>query len=105
MAPADGKYPTRYRPGEFLYEIRDPILGQGTLTVEVAAYRQLKVSSCASPHANIPRPLQLVWSFGGITGERGARDGDIGTERVPISKWFQFKPEFASGNSVKVGKR
>jgi hypothetical protein len=96
---------TRYRPGELLYEIRDPILGEGALTVEVAAYSETEGLIVRISARDIPRRLQLFWAYGGISGERGARDGDIGTERVPISRWFQFKPEFASGNTVKVSKR
>jgi hypothetical protein len=96
---------TRYRPGELSYEIRDPILGEGILTVEVAAYSATEGLIARISARDIPRQLELFWAYGGITGERGARDGDIGTERVPISQWFQFKPEFASGNSVKVSKR
>ncbi len=38
-----------------------------------------------------------------MNGQRGTRDGDIGTERVPISEWFQLKPEFCRGNAIDLG--
>lgn len=33
---------------------------------------------------------------------RGRRDGDIGTENVPIGQYFQFKPEFAKENKFRL---
>ena len=44
-------------------------------------------------------PVELVWAYGGVTGQRGVRDGDIGTESVPISEYFQLKPEFCRNNT------
>ncbi len=96
---------TRYRPGQLIHEIRDPLLGSGVLTVTAVAYAETEGLILRIEGSNLPPQLQLVWAFGGINGERGVRDGDIGTERVPISEWFQFKPAFAAGNSVTVGKR
>lgn len=91
---------TRYRPGELIYEISDPLLGQGTLRVEVLAYAVTEGLSLRFEGVDLPPGLELVWAFGGITGQRGVRDGDIGTEKVPISEWFQFKPAFAEANRV-----
>ncbi|HWT50919.1 MAG TPA: DUF4450 domain-containing protein, partial [Caulobacter sp.] len=82
---------TRYRPGELIYEVRDPLLGQGVLRVEAVAYAVTEGLSLRIEGAGLPPGLQLVWAFGGVTGQRGVRDGDIGTEKVPISEWFQFK--------------
>ncbi|HVT81574.1 MAG TPA: DUF4450 domain-containing protein, partial [Phycisphaerae bacterium] len=36
---------------------------------------------------------EFLWAYGGANGQRGTRDGDIGTERVPISEYFQVTPE------------
>lgn len=91
---------TRYRPGEMIYEIRDPLLGDGVLRVEAVAYAATEGLSLRVEGTGLPPGLELVWAFGGITGQRGARDGDIGTEKVPISEWFQFKPAFAETNRV-----
>jgi len=81
---------TRYRPGELIYEIGDPLLGQGVLRIEVLAYAVTEGLSLRIEGADLPPDLELVWAFGGITGQRGIRDGDIGTEKVPISEWFQL---------------
>lgn len=93
---------TRYRPGELIYEIHDPLLGSGVLRVEALAYAMTEGLSLRVEGTDLPAGLELVWAYGGITGQRGTRDGDIGTEKVPISEWFQFKPAFAETNRVAV---
>ncbi len=95
----------RYRPGEMIYDISAPLLGAGS-TLEIRAL---------ALHATDGLILQFTWhspasasapelmiGFGGVNGERGVRDGDIGTERVPIGDWFQLSPEFCRGNSFEV---
>jgi hypothetical protein len=39
-----------------------------------------------------------------VNGQRGQRDGDIGTEKVPISEYFQLQPAFCQDNTFTVGK-
>ncbi|MBP2161007.1 MULTISPECIES: DUF4450 domain-containing protein [Asticcacaulis] len=87
---------TRYRPGELLYVITDPLLGRGRLEVEVLAYHQTEGLIVRAEGQGLPAGAQLVFAYGGGNGQRGVRDGDIGTEKVPISQYFQFKPEYAA---------
>jgi hypothetical protein len=90
---------TRYRPGELHYEIRDPAFGTaGVIRIAALAYYQTEGLIVRIESAGFARNAELLWIYGGVNGERGARDGDIGTERVPISEYFQFKPEFAIDN-------
>jgi Domain of unknown function (DUF4450) len=93
---------TRYRPGELLYEIRDPLLGtDAILHLHLLALREtdgLILEARLEAQGVAPAMLELIAAFGGVNGERGARDGDIGTERVPISQWFKLQPEFCAGN-------
>jgi len=97
---------TRYRPGELLYEIRDPMLGaDATLNLHVLALNDTDglVIRFQFAAGGIPsRALELIAAFGGVNGQRGVRDGDIGTERVPISQWFQLQPEFCRDNSIAI---
>ncbi len=94
---------TRYRPGELLYEIRDPLLGpQGVLRLAVAAWHQTEGLAVRAAGDNLADGLELVWAYGGVNGQRGTRDGDIGTERVPISEWFQLQPEFCADNRFEL---
>ncbi len=46
--------------------------------------------------------MELVWAYGGASGERGASDGDIGTEREPVTRFFQLKPEYCRGNRFEI---
>jgi hypothetical protein len=94
---------TRYRPGQLLYEIRDPLLGErGVVLVEALAYDQTEGLIVRVSAKGIPPRLELVWAYGGVNGQRGSRDGDIGTERVPISQYFQLQPEFCADNAIKL---
>lgn len=89
----------RYRPGEMLYEIADPRLGAGKIEIEAVAdfaTEGLFVRASAKGISG----ARLVWAYGGVSGERGGRDGDIGTERKPLSEWFQPQPQFADGNRI-----
>ena len=89
---------TRYRPGELIYDIRDPAFGALTLDAVAPADTEGLIVRIVAAH--VTRGARLVWAFGGVTGVRGARDGDIGTEKVPISQYFQFQPSFADGNTI-----
>ena len=94
---------TRYRPGELLYEIRDDVFGKdAVVNLAALAYYRTEGLVVRAEARRIAAGAEFVWVYGGVNGERGARDGDIGTERVPISQYFQFKPEFASDNRIAI---
>lgn len=95
---------SRYRPGAMIYDIRDPLLGpNGTVHLEVYALASTEGLIIQVEARDIPPGLELLWAYGGANGERGGRDGDIGTERVPISEYFQLKPEFCVDNTFETG--
>jgi hypothetical protein len=93
---------TRYRPGSMLYEIRDPLLAGGTLNLALLAMSATEGVVLRVELYGTSRPVELVWAYGGVSGERGRRDGDIGTESVPISKYFQLKPESCRDNTFAI---
>jgi hypothetical protein len=89
----------RYRPGRMIYEIRDSLLGKGMLRAELLTAGEgagllLKVDG----HA-LPNGTKLAWAFGGVSGKKGRRGGDIGCEVQPVSQFFQVRPEECDGNS------
>lgn len=85
-----------YRPGALRHEIQDPALGAGTtLVVDSIPDAELEALLIRVSVTGLSTPVQLGWTYAGANGQRGARDGDIGTERVPISQYFQFYPEHA----------
>lgn len=93
----------RYRPGEMLYTIRDPLIGlKGRIEVEVLADHGREGLLLRASGFDAPKDAELVFAYGGGNGERGKRDGDIGTERVPISQYFQFQPAFAADTRYAV---
>lgn len=94
---------TRYRPGELLYQIRDPLLGaEATIRLAVLAYDRTEGLIVRIDASGVRPGVELVWAYGGLNGQRGKRDGDIGTESVPISQWFQLQPSFCRGNTFEI---
>ncbi len=95
------KITTTYRPGSMIYEIRDPVLGSGELKLEVLATYATEGLIVRALLQNVSN-AELLWAYGGVNGQRGRRDGDIGTENLPMSVFFQFKPEFAKDNLFSI---
>ena len=89
----------RYRPGTMLYEIRDPLLGPGgVLRLHAIALHQTDGVIVRIAASGLGEPVEIVAAFGGVDGKRGVRDGDIGTEAVPIGQYFQLKPASCQDN-------
>jgi hypothetical protein len=92
----------RYRPGSMVYEIQDPRLGQGTLTltaVPMAGTEGLILKLVSTVDAPT---VKLFWAYGGADGDRGRRNGDLNGERVPISQFFQLRPEYCRSNQFQL---
>lgn len=90
---------TRYANGKMFYEIHDPILGKGKLKIEIVALKDeegfvLKVSGIDTDKKN-----SLIWAFGGASGRKFSRDGDIGAD--PESS-FYLKPEYCTNNQYTI---
>ena len=87
----------RYHPGSLVYEINDPLLGNGKLMLTV-----LPLASEKGLIAKIElhgATAYLTWAYGGVNGATGSRGGDIGCEREPVSQFFQLQPDQCRGNS------
>jgi hypothetical protein len=96
----------RYRPGELLYEIADPRLGaQGRIRIAAVAYADSQGLGVQIGGEHLPADAELVFAFGPGNGQKGQRGGDIGSERVPISEFFQFSPDFARDTRYDVDER
>ena len=92
----------RYRPGGMLYDITDPLLGTGKLHLEVLAMADAEGVLVKARFENVPtKKVQLLWAFGGATGKKFSRDGDIGAD--PESS-FYLKPEYCQGNAFELKK-
>jgi len=75
-----------YRPGSMLYEIRDPILSNGTMLITVLALADAEGMIVKTEFKNITAHAELVAVFGGASGKKFSRDGDIGAD--PESSFY-----------------
>jgi Domain of unknown function (DUF4450) len=85
-----------YRPGSMLYEIRDPILGSGSLHISVLALADDEGMIIKTEFLSVTSKAELVWVYGGVSGEKFSRGGDIGAD--PESS-FSLQPDYCKGNS------
>ncbi|HOZ70445.1 MAG TPA: DUF4450 domain-containing protein [Chitinophagaceae bacterium] len=90
---------TRYCPGSMIYEIKDPLLGEGTLTITILALSAAEGLVIRINGSQLPADLQLAWVFGGASGKKFSRDGDIGAD--PESS-FYLKAENCKDNSYRI---
>ncbi len=88
----------RYRPGRMIYEIRDALLGAGTLRIEVLTTGTGQGFIVKAEGIGVPVGTHLAWAFGGVSGKRGKRNGDIGCEVEPVSQFFQVRAKECEGN-------
>ena len=90
-----------YRSGSMLYEIKDEMLGNGTLYLSVVALSDAEGIIVKTNFTGTKTNTKLLWMYGGATGKKFSRDGDIGAD--PESS-FYLKPEYCKDNSYKIEK-
>ncbi len=90
-----------YRAGSMLYEIKDELLGEGIVRLHVIALYSSEGFIVKLNTENIPSTVQLIAAYGGTTGKKFSRDGDIGAD--PESS-FYLKPEYCKDNIYKINK-
>jgi len=88
----------RYRPGRMIYEVRDALLGNGTLTLELLTANPGSGLLLKAQSENIPAGVSLAWAFAGASGRKGRRNGDIGCEVQPVAQFFQVRAEECNDN-------
>ncbi len=95
------KIETRYRPGSMLYEIKDPILGNGTLKLTVLAQAKEEGLVLKMETVNIDSSTKIYAVYGGASGKTFSRNGDIGAD--PESG-FYLLPEYCLNNQFQFNK-
>jgi hypothetical protein len=94
------KIKTRYRPGSMVYRINDSLLGVSISITVLSLYEQegiiVKVEGGKSNNDS-----HLIAAYGGATGIKFSRDGDIGAD--PESS-FYLKPEYCADNVYLIDK-
>lgn len=90
-----------YRPGSMLYEIKDVMLHGGSLHLSILALADAEGIIIKTEFFNTGKNVKLLWVFGGLSGKKFSRNGDIGAD--PESS-FYLKPEYCEGNVFKIEK-
>ncbi|MFO7656048.1 MAG: DUF4450 domain-containing protein, partial [Bacteroidales bacterium] len=85
----------RYRPGTMIYEISDSLLGEGKITLAVHAMADAEGVIVKITARQVPAGCRLYMAFGGATGKRFSREGDIGADPETV---FYLKPEYCKDN-------
>lgn len=93
------KITARYRAGAMLYTIEDSLLGSGKLQLEILAMADAEGFIIKTKCENIVKPVDLYWAFGGASGKKFSRDGDMGPD--PESS-FYLKPENCKDNNYRI---
>lgn len=95
------KIETRYRPGSMLYEIKDPILGTGSLKLTVLAQSKEEGLVLKMETVNVDSSTKIYAVYGGASGTTFSRNGDIGAD--PESG-FYLLPEYCLNNQFQLNK-
>ena len=95
------KIEARYRPGSMLYEIKDPILGTGSLKLTVLAQAKEEGLVLKMETINVNSSTKIYAVYGGASGNTFSRNGDIGAD--PESGFYLF-PEYCLNNQFKINK-
>ena len=88
-----------YRPGSMLYDIEDEMLGMGKLHLIILPMADADGIIIKLQFENILSPVKLIWAYGGASGKKFSRDGDMGPD--PESS-FYLKPEYCTDNSYEI---
>lgn len=91
----------RYRAGSMLYDIKDKMLGKGKLHLVVLTMGDAEGIIIKVEFENVPADVKLVYAYGGASGKKFSRDGDMGPD--PESS-FYLKPEYCTDNSYSINK-
>ena len=90
-----------YRSGSMLYEVKDSMLEKGTLHITILALADTEGMIIKTQFDHVNKNVHLLWVFGGATGKKFHRDGDIGAD--PESS-FYLQPSYCADNVYQIEK-
>ena len=90
---------TRYGQGAMRYEIRDPLLGNGRLTLTVMALYRAEGLIARFNAEQLPGGVTLYCVYGGASGKKFSRDGDIGADSPNL---FDLHEANCAGNTYEL---
>ncbi len=88
-----------YEAGVMSYIIKDALLQKGMIKVKVIAHATEEAMLLKVETEHIPKHMDLVWLYGGASGKKFNRDGDIGADPESV---FYLKPEYCINNKYTI---
>jgi hypothetical protein len=92
---------TRYIQGTMHYELRDASFPNGIINIQVVAHAKNEAMILKVETENIPKNVDLVWLYGGASGKKFSRDGDIGADPESV---FYLQPDYCINNQYTLQK-
>lgn len=86
-----------YKPGSRSYVITDELLGKGKIEITVLALADAEGIIIKTNAVNIPSGIALLMAYGGVTGRKFSRDGDMGPDPESV---FYMKPDYCKNNII-----
>jgi len=88
-----------YRAGARIYEIRDPLIGDGKIEIWVLAMSEAEGMIMQIRCENLPPDVTLLCMFGGASNQRFSRNGDLG---VDDPNGFALNPDACLNNNFNI---
>lgn len=88
-----------YRPGSRIYEIKDPLLGTGSLTITALALADAEGLILRVEASDLSDGRTLVTLYGGASNRRFSRNGDLG---VDDPEAFALKADACEDNQFEI---
>jgi hypothetical protein len=95
------KINTKYTPGIVEYQINDALLSNASLTIQIVALADSDGFILKVIGNNIPKNISLIWAYGGASGKKFSRNGDIGGDPESV---FYLQPEYCINNQYQINK-
>ncbi|GGF23096.1 DUF4450 domain-containing protein [Echinicola rosea] len=88
-----------YRAGMMMYAITDPLWGNATVRVNVMPLRAQEGAIFRTETEGLPERAELIFVYGGVTGKRFRRMGDLGADPPSV---FDLTVEKCQGNDIEI---
>lgn len=95
------KINTKYTPGTVEYGIYDALLGTASLKIQIVAQVDSEGFIIKVTGQNIPKNISLIWAYGGASGKKFSRNGDIGGDPESV---FYLQPDYCINNQYQINK-
>ncbi|UKM63829.1 DUF4450 domain-containing protein [Flavobacteriaceae bacterium GSB9] len=92
---------TTYNPGTMIYNIKDTMLKNGSISLQVVAHAKKEALILKVETNNLPKNIVLLWLYGGANAKKFHREGDIGADPESV---FYLQSEYCINNEYSIDK-